>query len=297
MRIRVVSTLLLSLIAGLVPVTAQNPRERAVLVTVLDPSGAPAKDVKPADLAVIEDGATREVIDVKPAGDPMTIALLVDNTTPTMGTNAPTQELRAGLNAFATTVYQANPATQVGLWEVAGAAVQTVKFTAKADELTKKIQRMFPTRQSGAVLLEALVDASKELTKKATGPRRAIVSVSFNSPEMSTIEPKLVADAMGKSGASFWAISIESNASASTSSQGGSPSREVLLAEMPGRTGGLRLTAVAGTALQSQLQRIADALTTQYLVTYVRPDGAPAAAQIQAVSKRGAKVLTARWIQ
>jgi hypothetical protein len=297
MRIRAVSTLLLSLVVGLVPATAQNPRERSVLVTVLDPAGAPVKDVKPADLAVIEDGATREVIDVKPAGDSMTIALLVDNTTPTMGTNAPTQELRAGLNAFATTVYQANPATQVGLWEVAGAAVQTVKFTAKADELTKKIQRMFPTRQSGAVLLEALVDASKELTKKATGPRRAIVSVSFNSPEMSAIEPKLVAEAMGKSGASFWAVSIESNATTSTSSQGGSPSREVLLAEMPGRTGGLRLTAVAGTALQSQLQRIADALTTQYLVTYVRPDGAPAAAQIQAVSKRGAKVLTARWIQ
>src|SRR5687768_16574694 len=67
MRIRAVSTLLLSLVAGLVPATAQNPRERSVLVTVLDPAGAPVQDVKPADLAVIEDGATREVIDVKPA--------------------------------------------------------------------------------------------------------------------------------------------------------------------------------------------------------------------------------------
>ena len=75
------------------------------------------------------------------------------------------------------------------------------------------------------------------------------------------------------------------------------PTREVILAEMPGRTGGLRLTGVAGTALQSQLQSIANALTTQYLVTYVRPDSAPTPTEIQAVSKRGAKALTARWIQ
>ena len=42
----------------------------------------------------------REVVDVKPAAEPMTIALLVDNTKPTMGKEAPTRELRAGLTAF-----------------------------------------------------------------------------------------------------------------------------------------------------------------------------------------------------
>jgi len=74
---------------------------------------------------------------------------------------------------------------------------------------------MFPTKQSGGVLLEALVDASKELGKRP-GHRRVVVSVSFNSPEVSTIEPKLVAEAVGKAGVSFWAVSIQSNASAST---------------------------------------------------------------------------------
>ena len=293
---RAIQSLVCIILAGLVLGAAQNPRERAVLVTVLDAAGAPLRDVTAADLSVREDGATREVIDVKPATDAMTIAVLVDNTTPTMGANAPTQELRNGLNAFVTTLHQASPESQIGLWEVAGAAVQTVKFTAKAEDLTKKISRMFPTRQSGAVLLEALVDASKELTKKAVGPRRAIVSVSFNSPEMSTIEPKLVAEAMVKSGATFWAIAIESNATANTSSQGGTPTRAVILDEMPGLTGGLRLTGVAGTALQAQFQSIANALTAQYVVTYVRPDGAPKPSQVQTVSKRG-KALTGMWIQ
>ena len=55
-------------------------------------------------------------------------------------------------------------------------------------------------------MLEALVDASKELSKKGIGPRRVIVSVSFNSPETSTIEPQDVANAMRKAGVNYWAV-------------------------------------------------------------------------------------------
>lgn len=274
----------------------QAARERSILVTVLDRESAPVKDLKAADVVVREDGAIREVVDVKPAGEPLTIALLVDTTTPTMGANAPTLEMRAGLQAFVRTIQGANPASQIGMWEFAGAGVQTVKFTTKTEDLTKKIQRLFPVKQSGGVLLEALVDASKELGKKP-GPRRVIVSVSLNSPETSTIEPRQVADAIAKSGASFWAVSIQSNADAQTSSQGSTPSREMILDRVPSTSGGLRLTGVAGISLESQLQRIANALTSQYEVVYVRPDAAPAPSRIEAMSKRGAKVLTGPWMR
>jgi hypothetical protein len=296
MILRLVCASILVLSTGAIPAAIQNPRERSILVTVLDQAGAPVKDAKPADLAVTEDGAVREVIDVKPAADPLTIALLIDTTTPTMGTNAPTQELRAGLLAFVKAIQGASPESQIGMWEFAGAGVQTVKFTPKTEDLTKRIQRMFPTKQSGGVLLEALVDASKELSKKA-GHRRVIVSVSFNSPEVSTIEPKLVAEAVGKAGVSFWAISIQSNASASTSSQGSTPTREVILDNVTRRTGGVRLTGVTATALEAQLKSIADALLSQYEVTYVRPEGAPNPEQIEPVSKRGATTLMAPWMR
>lgn len=277
------------------PVVSQS--QKSIIVTLVDQSGAPIKDVKPADLVVQEDASTREVVDVKPASEPMTIALLVDNTKPTMGKEAPTRELRAGLSAFVSTVQAASPESAIGIWEFAGAGVMTQKPTVKTEELTKKINRMFPSQQSGGVMLEALVDASKELSKKGLGPRRVIVSVSFNSPEVSTIEPRDVAIAMRKAGVNYWAIAIEANQDASTSSQGSTPSRELIINNVTAASGGMRVGGVTATSLEAQLKRLAEAITSQYIVTYARPDGAPAPTAIMAVSKKGMKALTAPWVQ
>jgi hypothetical protein len=272
--------------------------QKSLIVTVLDQSGAPVKDVSPADLAVVEDGATRDVVDVKPATEPLSIAILVDNTKPTMGKNAPTQELRAALSTFVKVVQGANPENQIGIWEFAGAGVMTQKPTVKTEDLTKRISRMFPAQQPGGVMLEAFVDSSKELSKKGAGPRRIILGISFNSPEVSTIEPREVAIAMRKAGVSLWAVSIGSNGDSSTASGGGSASREVILENVAAASGGLRLTAVTAISLEAQVKKIADALVSQYVVTYARPADAPATiTNIQAVSKKGMKALTAPWVQ
>lgn len=271
--------------------------QKSIIVTLLDQSGAAVKGATPADLAVREDTATREVVEVKPATEPMTIALLVDNTKPTMGKDAPTQELRAGLTAFVKKIQAASPESTIGIWEFAGAGVMTQKPTIKTEDLTKRISRMFPSQQTGGVMLEALVDASKELSKKTIGPRRIVVSVSFNSPEVSTVEPRDVAIAMRKAGVNFWAVSIQTNADASTSSQGSSAARELILSNVTAASGGARLTGVTAISLESQLAGIADALTSQYIVTYARPADAATPQNIEAVSKKGLRALTAPWVQ
>ena len=270
--------------------------QKSILVTVLDQSGAPVKNVTPADLGVQEDQNMREVVSVTPASDPLTIAILVDNTKPTMGKNAPTQELRAALTTFVKTIQTASPESQIGLWEFAGAGVMTQKPTVKTDDLTKKISRMFPAQQPGGVMLEALVDASKELSKKGVGPRRVILSVSFNSPEVSEVDPREVALTMRKAGVTYWALSIGGNGDSSTQSGGGTASRELIMNNITQASGGMRLSGVTAISLEAQAKSIADALLSQYLVTYARPEGS-AATDIRAVSKKGHKALTSPWVQ
>src|SRR4051812_44547519 len=245
--------------------------QKSIVVTVLDQNGAPVKNVSAGDLAVREDGTAREVVDVKPAADPMTVAVLVDNTKPTMGKDAPTQELRAGLTAFVKKIQAASPESAIGLWKFAGAGVMIQKPTVKTEDLTKRISRMFPSQQSGGVLLEALVDASKELSKKEMSPRRVVVAISLNSPEVSTIEPREVALAMRKAGVNFWAVSIAANQDASTSSQGSSATRDLIMSNITTASGGLRLTGVTAISLEAQVKSIADALLSQSVVTYTRP--------------------------
>ena len=285
-----------ALVVALAAAGAQG--QKSIVVTVLDQSGAPVKDVSAADLAVQENGTMREVVDVKPDTDPFTIALLVDNTKPVVGQEVPTRELRAGLTTFVQKIQQASPESTIGIWEFAGAGVMTQKPTVKTADLTKNISHMFPSQQSGAVMLEALVDASKEVSKKGTNPRRVIVSVSFNSIEASTILPQDVANTMRKAGVNYWAVTIQANQDVVSNSGGGGAARDAIMDAITAASGGAKVSGVTAISLEAQMGKIADALLSQHIVTYARPADAPSViTSVQAVSKKGMKALTAPWVQ
>jgi VWFA-related protein len=287
-------------LAGSLP---QEASERAVLVTVLDDAGAPIKDLKTSEFLVREDGKDREIVDARAATEPLFVAMLIDTAQPPAGVQAPTREMRSGLLSFVNAIQGGNAEAQLALMEYAGAAVMSVNFTTKTADLEKSIQRLFPSQRSSSVLLEALIDASRALAKKPS-PRRAIVSINFMSPEASGVEPKRVADEVLKSGAALWAISIHGTETASAFQTGNqaannqmAPSREIVLANVPAMTGGLRLTAVSATALESLLKRVADGLLAQYVVTYKRPAADAPPKLIQATATRGAKILQAQWVR
>ncbi len=300
-------TVRLSLVAAavLAPVLAAAPQggvEKSIFVTVLDKAGAPLRDLEPAEFLVREDDVSRQVIDARLATEPLFVSLLVDTAKPLAGVPFPSQDLRRGLTTFVKTVQAANAASEVALVELAGASVTTVPFTTLFDDLAKGVGRLVPSQRSSAVLLEGLVDAARTLGDKP-GPRRAIVSVTFASPEASTLEPRNVAVAVQQSGAAFWAVTVRGAENPSAFQAGGNaqnntlaPTREVVLVNLPDATGGLRLTAVSSASLESLLKRIATALTAQYVVTYLRPDGPPVKV-IRVAAARGATVLRGAWVR
>ena len=280
-----------------------NRAERSIFLTALDKDNAPIRGLQAADFVVREDGEKREIVSVAAPVDPLFVSLLVDTSQPPIGVASPVQDLRKSLLTFVSTVHGASADAQIALIEFAGAAVTTVNFTKDTAALEKQIKRVFPSQRSSGVMLEAFMEASKALGKRVS-PRRAIVSLNFASVEASTLAPKNVADEIRKSGATVWAVSVLGASEASAFQAGAnaldnklSPTRELILNVSTDATGGMRLTAVSPTALEGMMKKIADCLTSQYVVTYAQPAGTPRQTQITPSARGAAKVLMAPWMQ
>src|SRR4051812_27289292 len=54
--------------------------DKTVFLAVLDAAGLPVRDLTMEDVRVREDGVDREIVSVKPATQPLQIALLADTT-------------------------------------------------------------------------------------------------------------------------------------------------------------------------------------------------------------------------
>ncbi|MCR4374443.1 MAG: hypothetical protein NUW22_06300 [Acidobacteria bacterium] len=262
---------------------------RNILVTVLDKAGAPIRDLTAAEFAVVEDGVRREVTSAALATEPLFVSVLIDNAKAPLGAGEPTRDMRTSLSTFIKTLQAARPDTQVALTTVGGAGVLIKNFTDKTEDLDKVVRRLVADQRSTSVMLEALIDAARGF-KKAPSPRRAIVTIDLGSKESSQIVPTKVVAEVQKAGAAVWSVSIQGSQSVT------SPARDTTLDYLTQGTGGVRTTALLPSALERILKNLADVLTSQYVVTYERPDGPPAKSIVPA-AQRGAQFLLAPWGQ
>lgn len=284
---RFVTVFLCMLIAGAAAVAARVLQERSLLVTVLDKDGVALRDLAPSDFRVTEDGVARTVTGAALSAEPLSVIVLVDTTKSRMGTPEPTRDVRAAVQTFVKTVYAGGQPTQMAIMEYAGAGVMLRGFTDKVADVEKAAGRLVPSQQSTAVLLETLIDAAKEVGKRP-GPRRAIVVMDRGSQESSQVRADRITSEIEKSGASVWAVSLAQSSGVSV------PARDYALESLTAATGGVRLTGVAPSSLEALMKKIADALVSQYAVTYTS-EGSPKV--ITPGASRGTTVLRAPWIK
>jgi VWFA-related protein len=263
--------------------------ERGLLVTVLDKDNNPVRDLTAKEFLVFEDGVQREVTGAELTSAPMSISIMLDTTKSALGVVEPTRDIRTSLQTFVETVQAATPEAEMAITEFAGAGVLLRSFTSKPEDLAKAITRIVPNQRINPVLLEALIDAAKDLRKRP-GPRRVILTIDRGSGESSRVQPQKVADEVLSSGASVWAISVASTTGTVA------PDRDTLLDVLTEATGGVRLTAQLASALEMMTKTVAAAITSQYIVTYSRPDGPPAKSVVPAAT-RGTKFLRAPWVK
>jgi VWFA-related protein len=238
-------------------------RTRDIYVSVVDGSGKALTGLTAADFVVREDGVAREVVKVGPATEPLTIAVLVDDSQ--SATNA-IPFLRDALTGF---FKKLDGKAEIAMSTVGERPTPVVEYTTSTVELQKSVGKIFARPGAGAYLLEAIVEVSRGLEKRE--PKRPVIVVLTieDGPEFSNLHYKNVLDALERSHSTLEVIAIGSPASSSTDEM---KNRNIVIADGTSLTGGRRDQVLADSGIPSKLAQLADELINQYVVTYSRPE-------------------------
>ena len=262
---------------------------KSLFVAVLDENGRPVRQFTTEDVLIREDGQDRPVVEVKPASQPISVAVLVDTAqsariTDHYGTPEEyVRDLRVAASSFAHQLLTLSPDARVSLMEFGQAAVTMVKYTTDLTEFDKGVNKIVSRRGVGSVLSEALTQANKDLVAEAGG-RRAIVSINLEPSDEQSIEnANPIKDAFRKSGAQLWALSVHRGELKNSN-------RDVVLNDFAKLTGGQRDFIVDISAMENILKGYANALAMQYEVVYKRPENAKNVKAIQVGTRQGLKV-------
>jgi len=225
---------------------------RTVYFSAADASGAAVSGLTPADLAVKEGGKERAIDSVGPATEKMQVFLLVDD---------------GGSGAFQGSVAQFIETTQ-GRAQVAISALnpqpmRLTEFTENVDEFKTAIGRLGPRgkiQTVGEQIIGAVEFAAKELVKrKAARPSIVVMTVGGEQPQSTEADPAL--NALKASAASLSVVYLRG------------VELGKVLGDGPKRSGGMTQDVSAGVALGPVLDKIAQNLLHQYVLTYTLPDG------------------------
>jgi VWFA-related protein len=257
----------LVLVAGLAVAGASSAaaqvQERTVYASVLNKEGAPVTTLNAADFVVHEGKVAREVLRAEPASDPMRIAVLVDTS---RAMDPYISDLRRALPGF---FRQLAGSHEIALYEFGDRPTRLVDYTNETDRLETGIGRLFAQPGSGSYLLDAIIDASRDLRGRE-GARPVIVVVTAEGPEFSQRWHQTVLDELKASGATLHSLILSRRRVPLWND--GFREREFTLSKGAHMTGGRREDLFTGMALTDRLGALAAELKSQYRVVYAQPE-------------------------
>ncbi len=264
------------------PPAASDTRTRAVYVSELDHQHTPGTGLTAADVAVREDGMSREVVRAVPATTPMQVVLLVDDSEAMTRALLP---MREGLTKF---VDKLQGHAEIGVVTVGDRATSFVPSTTDVNAVKQGINRIFARSGAGAYLLDGILEVSQGFTRRKA-ERPVIVAITMEGVEFSNLQYDTVLKALEASGATLHVLSVGMPSSSLADEM---RNLNMVVAEGTKRTGGRRDQVMAISGLSEALPRVADELLNQYVVTYGRPDTLVPPEKIQVTVTRPG--LTAR---
>ena len=234
-----------------------------IYVSVMDAKGAPATGVTAEDFRVREDGTAREVLKAGPATEPLTVALLIDDS---QAASPALQMIREAVEAFIASLAGKGEMSVVSIGE---RPTIVVDYTTDQKRLQDGAKRIFPRSGAGAYLMDAIVDVSRGMKKREAARPVIVVLMMENGVEFSNRHYDNVLSELAKGGAALHVVSL-GQPSGSLSDE--LRNRDQVVANGTERSGGRRDNVLALTAAAPKMKQVAQELLHQYVVTYARPD-------------------------
>jgi VWFA-related protein len=234
-----------------------------VYVGVVDGKGEPAKGLTETDFRVREDGVVREVQKAGIATDPLTIALLVDDS---QASTPALQMIREALDGF---IGALDGKAEIAIVTFGDRPEIAVDYTTDRKKLLDAAHRIFPRPGGGAYLMDAIVDVSKGLQKRE--PKRPVIAVLAidDETEFSNRQYTQVLDDLNKSGAALHVVTLGTPGSSQVDEM---RNRNMVIALGTERTGGRRDHVLPLTGAAPRMKQLANELIYQYKITYGRPE-------------------------
>ena len=274
--------------SGAVTARARAATARKFYVSVVDKNGAPVKDLTAADLEVKEGGKVEEVT-LKPASDPLRVALIIADG----GTGVYQNAAIAFMNGLARTA-------EFRVVEVAQQPNQLTDFTSDMQALSgavPKLARRSSSRTPGQVM-EAIFEATKTIV--AEGKRPVIVVLRVGGEAGTSLQATTVRDALRKTGAALYVISppggggmgasgmgIQTNAKDADQNESMANAAELsrVLDDGSKESGGHH-DMVTPPGLGKVIDGLVAELQNQYELTYTLADGVKPSDKLQVSTKR-----------
>jgi VWFA-related protein len=242
--------------------SAQAPRERTMYVSAVDDKGEPVEGLGPNDFIVREDGATREVLRVSRAIEPIDIAILIDNSA------ASDQLIPRVREALRTFIAKMSSGNQIAIIGLADRPTILANYTSNKELLDKGIGLLWPQTRAGSTLLDAIYEVSRGLQRRET-PRAVIIPVITDGGDFANRQYDQVMQEVRRAGVAVHAITV-GNFNSTDDEELRNRSR--LLAEGTRASGGQRVNLLTPISVQQTLDRLARELSSQYKVVYGHPE-------------------------
>ena len=241
---------------------ASDVRTRDIYVSVVNDKGEAASGLTARDFTVREGGQAREVLRAGPAQKPLDITFLVDDS---QAATTAIPYIRDGVSTF---IDRMQGKAAIGIVTVGERPTSVAQRSEEAAVAKRGVGKIFARPGSGAYLLEGISEVARGF-QKTESARPVIIAITSEGVEFSNLQHEQVLKDLHASGAVLHVLAL-GTPSADLSDE--MRQRNLVLAEGTTQTGGRREQLLSPMAITQALNKLADELLNQYVVTYGRPD-------------------------